>query len=131
MEELHGYPTSGVGTIFGQGGKIEFAKIGNAKQRSTLELESLFVSKTSVFPKKKVLAGFGAFFDPKASVLQKKRSSLDFGAFSCPKHGSRHRSQGRAKVAQEGQLPPLPLTSRAYVSNSRAKSQGLDQRSKM
>jgi len=75
------------------GGKTEIAKIGNAKQRSTLELESLFVPKTSVL-QKKVFVGSRAFFGPKTPVLQKKKSLLDFGAFSCPKHGSRHRSQG-------------------------------------
>jgi len=46
----------------GGGGKTEIAKIGNAKQRSTLELESFCPEK-------------------------KKRSLPDFGAFSCPKHG--------------------------------------------
>jgi len=44
-----------------RGGKNESAKIGNAKQKSTLELESLFVPKTSVL-QKKVFAGFEAYY---------------------------------------------------------------------
>jgi len=46
-----------------RGFKTEIAKIGNAKQRSTLELESLFVPEISVLGKKKrCFAGFGAIF---------------------------------------------------------------------
>jgi len=103
-----------------RGGKIEFAKIGNAKQRSTLELESHW------FSKKKVFAGFGAFFDSKTSIL-KKKIFAGFRAFFGPKTlDSQKKKRGLrrilerflvpnmahdtglrvAKVAQGGQLPP-------------------------
>jgi len=80
-----------VGTIFGQGGKTESAKVGNAKYRSSLELERFFV--------------------PKRSVLQKKRSSLDGSGFKSQGDKSR---PGRAKISSGGQ-PPFPPNSRAYM----------------
>jgi len=82
-----------------RGGKTESAKIGNAKQKSTVEFESLFVPETKRSPK--------------------KRSSPDFGAFSSPKHGSRHRFQGGGGgqfISRGGSCPLLPAPMVVYTA---------------
>jgi len=121
-----------------RGGKNESVKIGNAKLRSSLELER-FLSRKQAFSKKKVFAGIGAFFVPITNNL-KKKVFAGFGAFFCPENkrspkkkglhriwnvllsqiwlriqvsGGKSRP-GEAKISPGGQLPPCPPTSRAY-----------------
>jgi len=56
----------------------------NKKKKVFAGFVAFFVPKKSVLQKKKVSAGFGALFVPKTSVLQKKVSA-GFGAFFVPK----------------------------------------------
>jgi len=86
---------SGAGTIFGQGGQDrdrQNREIGNAKQRSTLEFESLFVPKTSVL-QKKVFVGFWSIF------LSQRR-------FTTQVSGGAKVAQRGPKYLQGGRLPP-------------------------
>jgi len=75
---------SGAGTILGQGGKAESAKVGIAKSFS-LKLECYFPKKQA-FSKKKVFAGFGVSFclESKRSLKKRKKVFAGFGASFCP-----------------------------------------------
>jgi len=95
-----------------RGGKSEIAKIGNAKQRSTLELENLFVPKTSVLQKKGLRRIWSIFLARKHRFSKKKVFRLILERFLVPNmahdtglRGSKSRPEGR----------PLPPTSRAYA----------------
>jgi len=107
----------------GQDRERQIRELGNAKLRSTLELESPFVPKTSVL-QKKVFAGFGAFFWPENIGSPKNKNKKDLRrilerflvpnmAHNTGLKGGKSRPGG-AKISPEGQLPPLPPTFRAY-----------------
>jgi len=112
---------SGAGTISGQGGKTESAKLGNVKQSSPLKLKCFYPKNKRSLKKKrkKVFAGFGLSFCPKNQRSLKKiflEGLRRIRSVFCPKNGPGYKSQGGQKSPREGQnisrrdsCPPAPL----------------------